>query len=136
VGEGSVIENVDMSDSVIGVRSVIHGESTIRRSIVMGNDYYEREFDTGFMRPMIGSRVRIERAIIDKNVVIGEGSEIVGSLSPVHLDAPSHYIRNGIVVIPPNTRMAPGTRIRVDEMDAVDQQLRSGATISFDAQAA
>ncbi|MBI4431056.1 MAG: glucose-1-phosphate adenylyltransferase [Candidatus Omnitrophica bacterium] len=111
IGEGSVIEGAEMIESVIGIRSMIQGSTLIRRSIVMGNDYYERLYDTGFIRPMIGKHVTIERAIIDKNTVIGDGCEIRGTEVPMNEDGTEYYIRDGIVVIPSNTTIAPGTKI-------------------------
>ncbi len=111
VGEGSVIEGAEITDSVIGIRSVIQGSTLIRKSIIMGNDYYERLYDTGFIRPMIGRQVTIERAIVDKNAVIGDGCEIRGSDAHINEDGTDYYIRDGIVVIPSNTSIAPGTKI-------------------------
>ena len=73
IGRGSVIEN-----SVIGVRSIIGDNVTIRDSYLMGIDYYEqaqpaRREPDGSGRPNIGHRAGsvIERAIIDKNARIG-----------------------------------------------------------------
>lgn len=111
IGEGSVIEKAEITDSIVGIRSVIRGFCHVTRSVLMGNDYYEREYDTGFIRPLIGSNVKIERAIIDKNVVIGEGSEIRGSENRINKDAPNYSVRDGIVVIPSNTVIPPGTKI-------------------------
>lgn len=120
IGEGSIIDSVEIFDSIVGIRSVIDKQCQIRRSVLMGNDYYERQFDTGLIRPRIGPRVNIERAIVDKNVVIGEGVQIQGTQRNVNLDAEYYCIRDGIVVIPTNTVVPAGTQIIADKLAEVE----------------
>ena len=83
----------------------------------MGCDYYSPSNDdtTGGSVTMphmsIGNGVKIERAIIDKNVHIGAGVTITSKLGAPDSDGPNYYIRDGIVVIPKNAVIAPGTTI-------------------------
>jgi len=75
---GAVVEN-----SIVGLRSIIGPDVTIRNSIVMGADFYERQRDVrddvAHGRPPvgIGANSIIEGAIIDKNCHIGQNVRIV-----------------------------------------------------------
>jgi glucose-1-phosphate adenylyltransferase len=102
IGRGSLIEN-----SVIGVRSIIGENSTIRDSYLMGIDYYEQasqiEENQRLGRPNVGVGAGsvIERAIIDKNVRIGRNVRILNDTGIVDSDEVStHVIRDGVTVIP------------------------------------
>lgn len=113
IGRGAVIEN-----SVIGVRSIIRENATIRDTYVMGVDFYEqppqREENERLGRPGVGVGVGtvIERAIIDKNARIGRNVRIINDTQIVDSDEmPTHVIRDGVVVIPKNTILRDGTVI-------------------------
>lgn len=113
IGAGSVIEN-----SVIGVRSRIGKNVTIRDTYMMGVDYYEQprhlEENLRLKRPPfgIGSGSVVERAILDKNVRIGDNVKIINETGIVDSEEmPNHLIRDGIVVIPKLTGLYDGTVI-------------------------
>lgn len=113
IGAGSVIEN-----SVIGVRSRIGKNVTIRDTYMMGVDYYEQprhlEENLRLKRPPfgIGSGSVVERAILDKNVRIGDNVKIINETGIVDSEEmPNHLIRDGIVVIPKLTGLYNGTVI-------------------------
>jgi glucose-1-phosphate adenylyltransferase len=113
IGRGAVIEN-----SVIGVRSIIRENATIRDTYVMGVDFYEqppqREENERLGRPGVGvgAGTVIERAIIDKNARIGRNVRIINDTQIVDSDEmPTHVIRDGVVVIPKNTILRDGTVI-------------------------
>lgn len=74
IGEGTVIEN-----SVIGVRTQIGRNVTIRNSVIMGADYYLNDLSDPSGSMGIDSGVVIDGALVDKNVHIGAGSRIVAS---------------------------------------------------------
>jgi glucose-1-phosphate adenylyltransferase len=59
----------------------------------------------------IGRGSKIQRAIIDKNVHIGEGVTISDKTGAADFDGPNYYIRDGIVVIPKNAVIPAGTKI-------------------------
>jgi glucose-1-phosphate adenylyltransferase len=40
IGEGSVIVDSEITDSVIGIRSYIEGGTRIHRTVILGSDYY------------------------------------------------------------------------------------------------
>ncbi len=115
ITEGTVIVNARINHSVIGLRSVIGSEVVIEDTIVMGNDYYEdseayqknkRDVPLG-----IGKACRIKRAIIDKNVRMGEGVRLVNEKKIQDLENQYCVIRNGIIIVPKNTVIPAGFSI-------------------------
>ena len=101
IGRGALIEN-----SVIGVRSVIGENVTIRDAYLMGIDYYENanQLDEnrrlGLPNVGVGAGSVIERAIIDKNARIGRNVRILNETGIVDSDElTSHVIRDGVTVI-------------------------------------
>lgn len=113
--EGSVIHASDVRNSIIGIRTYIQSGCDISEAIIMGNDTYPLHACTSSSECGIGQGVKIKRAIIDKNVVIGRGSCIVGSLDEtlcIKNDEHSlFHVMNGIVVIPRGTRIPENTVI-------------------------
>ena len=118
IAEGCWIQKADISSSIIGLRSQIRGGVKIKRSILMGADYYgffrrgdeiEKDMILG-----IGKNCDIEGAIIDKNSSIGPGTIIRPFPRGVDKDEDLYIVRDGIVVIPKGTRLPPDTRIAPD----------------------
>lgn len=107
--EGCVIEKAEITHSIIGLRSHIGAGTTIRDSIVMGADYYDRP---DAQVPLgIGAGCHIEGAILDKNVRIGADVLIKPFPRGVERDEGSWVVQDGIVVIPKGTTLPAGTRI-------------------------
>ncbi len=113
IGRGAVIEN-----SVIGVRTVIGENVTVRDSYLMGVDWYEQPHELkrnqaeGIVNLGVGAGSVIERAIVDKSARIGENVRIVNETGIVDSEeAPTHLIRDGIVVVPKQTTIREGTVI-------------------------
>jgi glucose-1-phosphate adenylyltransferase len=59
----------------------------------------------------IGKNCIIDHAIIDKNARIGDNVVITPQGKSEDLDGDGFYIRDGIVVVPKNSVIAPGTWI-------------------------
>jgi glucose-1-phosphate adenylyltransferase len=102
IGRGSVIEN-----SVVGVRSIIGENATIRDSYLMGCDFYEHETQNDENQRLgrpglgVGANSVIERAIVDKNARIGRSVKIVNETGIVDSEEmPTHVVRDGVTVIP------------------------------------
>lgn len=111
LGEGSLIEGAHLEESVIGVRSIVRGGSVIRRSVIMGNDFYEHEKGGGKQALGIGQNCRIQNCIIDKNVRIGNNVSITNRKNVQEEDGSNYHIRDGIVIIPKAAVIPDGTRI-------------------------
>jgi len=105
IAEGSIINASRMEACVVGVRSRIGHGTTIVRSYVMGNDYYEtlevmaENASKGIPEIGIGERCYIKDAIIDKNCRIGNDVRINGGQHLENADHPLYTVKEGIVVI-------------------------------------
>lgn len=114
LSEGCYIKDAVIRHSIIGVRSQIHENVEIMDTVLMGADYYNRELagmDDQKLPIGIGSGSKIQGAIIDKNVRIGENVVIQPFPRGTEMDGPNWVVRDGIVVIPKNTIIPAGTRI-------------------------
>ena len=53
--------------------------------------------------------VELDRVIVDKNGRVGEGSRLVNVQGLRHADGPNHHIREGILIVPKDAVIPPGT---------------------------
>jgi len=117
VSDGCVIQKSVLDDAVVGIRQRIGSECKIRRSILMGADYFEtssqRDENARLGRPDVGlgEGSIIEDAIIDKNVRIGRRVKIRAAGKPKEFDGDGFYVRDGIVVVPKGAVIPDGTVI-------------------------
>ncbi len=117
IADGCFILKSRIQNCVVGLRSFIGDGCELKDTIIMGCDFYsptpELTEDQSVTMPhmAIGRGTKIERAIIDKNVHIGEGVTISNKLGAPDCDAPNYYIRDGIVIIPKNSFIPDGTKI-------------------------
>ncbi len=120
VAEGCIIgRDTRMERALIGIRSIIGHGCDLRECVVMGNDFYEEEdpvlradIRTRSLPHLgIGSGCKIRRAIIDKNVQIGDRCVITPDGKPDKFDHELYCIRDGIVVVPKGTIIPADTVI-------------------------
>jgi glucose-1-phosphate adenylyltransferase len=113
ISDGCIITDAHVETTVVGLRSIIERGTTIRETILMGADFYSGAAGTDPNRPApgIGRNCRIERAIIDKNVHIGDNVVITPEGKPDHMDHENFYIRDGIVIIPKDAVIPANTWI-------------------------
>ncbi|MDR2020007.1 MAG: glucose-1-phosphate adenylyltransferase [Treponema sp.] len=116
--EGCIITNASVTYSVVGVRTIIESGASLNGVICMGADFYETEerkrqnAENRLPNIGIGKGAIIKGAIIDKNAAIGEGCRIgVDNLDRPDGNYGHYYIVDGIIVIPKNTVLYPGTII-------------------------
>jgi glucose-1-phosphate adenylyltransferase len=86
----------------------------VKNTILMGADYYDDDVTdapAGAPPIGIGRNCIIDHAIIDKNARIGDGVVISPEGKSQDFDGEGYYVRDGIVVIPKNSVIAPGTWI-------------------------
>ena len=57
----------------------------------------------------IGNNCVVKQAIVDKNVRIGDGVVITPEGKPSDVQTDLYWMRDGIIVIPKNTVIPPGT---------------------------
>ena len=110
ISDGCIISDAYIERSVIGIRSIIQSGATIRKSVVMGADYFEQDRPgAADVPPMgIGKNCVIDRAIIDKNARIADGVVITPEGKPANLDAENYFIREGIVIVSKNAVIPSG----------------------------
>ncbi len=111
VAEGCDIGRAVVEDSVVGIRSAIGAGARIRRSVLLGADFYDSAPRGGGPAvPLgIGPDVELDRVIVDKNARIGAGARLVNAAGVTHADGPNYVIRDGILVVPKGAVIAPGT---------------------------
>jgi glucose-1-phosphate adenylyltransferase len=116
--EGCIITNATITNSIVGVRTIIESGSSLNGVICMGADFYESEVqkqqNAEARVPNVGIAKGsiIKGAIIDKNACIGEGCRVgVDDLPRTDGNYGHYYIVDGIIVIPKNTVLYPGTVI-------------------------
>ncbi len=108
--EGSILSGSHISDSIIGIRAFVRDGSEIERSVIMGASTFENfRGDDGRLPIGIGRNCEIRGAIVDFNARIGEGSRLVNEPAVQHADADNYCIRGGIIVVPRDAEIPPGT---------------------------
>jgi glucose-1-phosphate adenylyltransferase len=117
ISEGCIINHATVSNSIVGLRSLVDRGSRLSRTILMGSDYYESEASilqneaSGRPRIGVGCNTQIENTIIDKNSRIGNNCTISPAGKPDSFDHPMYFIRDGIVIIPKNGIIPHNTQI-------------------------
>ena len=109
INDGSLLDRCRIEESIVGLRSQIREGARISRSVLLGADFYE-EAPPARRPPLgIGREVVLDRAIVDKNARIGDGARLVNARNVEHEDGEGYHIRGGIVVVPKDGVIAPGT---------------------------
>ena len=116
--EGCIITNASIANSVVGVRTTIESGASLDSVVCMGADYYETEKQKKLNEEKqipcmgIGKGAIIKGAIIDKNACIGDSCRIgIDNIERKDGDYGNYHIVDGIIVIPKNTILYPGTVI-------------------------
>jgi glucose-1-phosphate adenylyltransferase len=116
--EGCIITNASITNSIVGVRTIIESGASLNGVVCMGADYYELETqkqanaEARVPNVGLGKGTIVKQAIIDKNACIGEGCRIgVDDLNRSDGNYGNYYIVDGIIVIPKNAVIYPGTVI-------------------------
>lgn len=118
VGDGCVIKaGSKISDSVLGVRSLIGADCIVEASMIMGADYYETMEECSLVPgclPMgLGNGCIVRKAIIDKNARVGAGCQLInkGGVMEANKEDQGYVIRDGIIVVVKDSTIPAGTII-------------------------
>jgi glucose-1-phosphate adenylyltransferase len=117
ISDGCIINRAHITNTIVGLRTVVGENTELNRVIIFGSDYYESEESVheheraGKPRIGIGANCKIENAIIEKNVRIGNNVVISPADKPEKADHELYYVRDGIVIIPKNALIPHGTVI-------------------------
>jgi glucose-1-phosphate adenylyltransferase len=114
LGAGTRVEH-----SIVGVRSRVGANCTIRHSVIIGSDKFETDAQRAENRRRglpdlnVGEGAVIERAILDKDCRIGSNVKILNTEKRAEYDEPSglYHIRDGIVCVPRAAVIPDGTVI-------------------------
>lgn len=116
--DGCIITNASISNSIIGIRTLIESGASLDGVVCMGADHYENEEEKqrnlkeNIPNIGIGGGSIIKGAIIDKNVRIGSNCRIGIDPHPrPDGEYGNYYVVDGIIVIPKNMVIEPGTLI-------------------------
>jgi glucose-1-phosphate adenylyltransferase len=118
ISDGCVIQQgATLQRCVIGVRSRIGRNVTLRYVVMLGADRFETDADRAANRArglpdlVVGDGAVIERAILDKECRIGRNAQIVNRRGVKDDEGENYVIRDGIVTIPRGTVVPDGTVI-------------------------
>jgi glucose-1-phosphate adenylyltransferase len=117
ISDGCIINRARISNSIVGLRTIIGDGTELNRVVILGSDYYEaqesveRHEKEGVPRVGIGAHCKIENAIIDKNARIGNNVTVSPVGKPENVDHERYFIRDGIVIIPKDAVLPHGTVI-------------------------
>jgi glucose-1-phosphate adenylyltransferase len=117
ISDGCILNHARITNSIVGIRSLVGAGTHLNRVILLGCDFYESQESieanetAGQPRIGVGINSRIENAIIDKNARIGNNVIISPAGKPENADHELYYIRDGIVIIPKNGVVPHGTVI-------------------------
>jgi glucose-1-phosphate adenylyltransferase len=116
--EGCIITESSITNSLIGLRSIVNSGTHLDGVVCMGADLYEtpEQLETNKRRGVpnigIGAGSLIRNCIIDTNVRIGDDCRIgVDSMRREDGEYECHYVRDGIIIIPKNAVVPSGTTI-------------------------
>jgi glucose-1-phosphate adenylyltransferase len=116
--EGCIITNASITNSIVGLRTIIETGASLNGVVCMGAETYETDAkkqqnaENRVPNVGIGKGTIVKRARIDHNASIGEGCRIgVDDINRADGNYGHYYIVDGIIVIPKNTILYPGTVI-------------------------
>jgi len=109
IAEGTIVSSAEIRHSIIGLRSKIGAGSNIEDSILMGNDFYENSSQEPFLG--IGRNCVIKKAIVDKNVRMGDNVKLINRDRLNDFENEFCVIRSGIIIIPKAAVIPDGTVI-------------------------
>lgn len=101
--EGSIVEGTEVTNSILGPRTVIKKGVVIQDSYIIGNDFYEppkrgsQKLPSSFY---IGENTVIKRTIVDKHTQIGENVQLINQKNLINYDGDNIFIRDGIIIVP------------------------------------
>src|SRR5262245_25249623 len=99
VNDGCFLDRCQITESIVGIRTHIQTGAKLTRSVLLGADFYEYGLPPDGVPSMgIGRDVVLDRAIVDKNARIGDGSRLVNERGIEHADGDGWCIRSGIIV--------------------------------------
>lgn len=119
LSDGAIVDRCRLDNCVIGVRSVIQAGTEMDGVVMMGSDRFETAAEKAENRRLnrpdigVGRNCRIRKAIIDKNVRIGDNVVLDPAGKPDFWEQDGVIVRDGVIIaikdstIPDNTVIQP-----------------------------
>jgi len=100
VAEGCELDDCQIRDSVVGIRTHVSPGAKISRSVLLGADFYQEEDPgTDAISLGIGRDVILEGVIVDKNARIADGVRLRNTEGIQHCDGDGWCVRDGIIIV-------------------------------------
>jgi glucose-1-phosphate adenylyltransferase len=113
IADGCFIDRSHIEASVVGIRTFVQPGATVRRSVLLGADFYEADSAApprrDGVRLGIGRDAVLDKVIVDKNARIGDGAKLVNERGVQDVDGNGYFIRDGVIVVPKDGVIAAGT---------------------------
>lgn len=115
--DGIIVNPSKISDSIIGIRSIVGNQCQLEKVVMMGADFFESQDRKdqnkalGVPNVGIGDNTIIRGAIIDKNARIGKNVQLVNQQGLDTAEGDGFIIRDGVIVVPKNGVIPDGTII-------------------------
>jgi glucose-1-phosphate adenylyltransferase len=113
VAEGCYLGSCTVERSVVGIRSVVQAGANISCSVLCGADFYEADDAAPARgdapRLGIGKNVTLNKVIVDKNARVGDDVRLVNEAGVDYADGDGYYIRDGVIIVPKDGIIKPGT---------------------------
>jgi glucose-1-phosphate adenylyltransferase len=118
IGDGCVVKaGAAIRNSVIGLRTLVQEGAMIEDTLMLGADFYETKEECTFVpgcQPIgVGRGSVVRKALVDKNVRIGDNCQIVNKdgLVEANREQDGFIIKDGITVLVKNALIPSGTVI-------------------------
>lgn len=108
--EGSIVEADELSQSILGPRSIVRKGSIIRETYIMGHEFYTPPSRTQHCpdKLEIGEQCILRKCILDKHVCLGKGVQLINKNKLTHYNGNGIFIRDGIIVVARGTHLPDG----------------------------
>ncbi|GGX03129.1 glucose-1-phosphate adenylyltransferase [Aquimarina muelleri] len=117
IAEGCIINAKEIERSVIGIRSRIGKDTSIKNTYMIGANSYQdmqeldKDYEEGIPSIGVGDRCYINNTILDKDVRIGNDVVINGGAHLEDTEQDVYVIREGVVVIKKGTVIPDGFKL-------------------------
>jgi glucose-1-phosphate adenylyltransferase len=118
IGDGTLVKKgAKITNSIIGLRSLIGENVVISDTLMLGSDYYETLDECAFVPgclPMgVGDNSVVRKALIDKNARIGDNVKIINKedVQEANRESEGWIIKDGVVIIIKDAVIKSGTLI-------------------------
>lgn len=101
INDGCKVGHAKLTNSILGIRSIVGNDVEMENVYHMGADFYENEHHAKNLPPLgVGEGSKLKNVILDKNVRIGKNVVLENRRNVQDEEGDFYVIRDGIIVIP------------------------------------